>query len=155
MISLIRIDDRLIHGQVMAVWTRTLSVNHILVADDAVVADSFSRQIMQLAMPPAVKLTIADIRDAAALLPSIETDASRTLVLIKTVASAVQLHAGYPFRALNVGGIGMTPGRKALWRSIAASPAEMHLLEQLRQKGVDIYLQMIPSDEKRRIIGQP
>ncbi len=151
MISLIRIDDRLIHGQVMAVWARVLSIDHILVADDAVAADAFSQQIMRLAMPPNMRLSVAGIAAAAGMLKIAEVDASRTLVLLKSVQAAVHLYELHAFRNLNVGGIGMTPGRQSLWRSIAASPAEVELLGNLRRSGVDVYLQMIPSDEKRRL----
>ncbi len=153
MISLIRVDDRLIHGQVMAVWVRLLSINRILVADDEAAADAFSRQIMQLAMPSSTLLSVTPIDEAASQLPTIETDPSHTLVLLRTVAAAAQLHLRYAYRTLNIGGIGMAPGRKPLWRSIAASASEVEMLSQLRRDGVDVYLQMIPSDVKKRIAG--
>jgi PTS system mannose-specific IIB component len=153
MIILIRIDDRLIHGQVMAVWARVLNINHILVADDATTADPFSQQIMQLAMPATIKLTISSVDAAGGKLAQTEADATRTLVLLKSVDAAVRLYANYPFRELNVGGIGMAPGRKLIWRSIAASPEEMQALRHLRNQGVDVYWQMIPTDEKRRLTG--
>jgi D-glucosaminate-specific PTS system IIB component len=151
MISLIRIDDRLIHGQVMAVWARVLSLDHIIVADDATAADAFSQQIMRLAMPPTIRLSVASIADASGLLKTAEVDASRTLILLRSVEAAARLYEDYCFRHLNVGGIGMTPGRKLLWRSIAASPEEVVSLRKLKRAGVDVYLQMIPSDEKRRL----
>jgi mannose/fructose/N-acetylgalactosamine-specific phosphotransferase system component IIB len=153
MISLIRIDDRLIHGQVMAVWARVLGTTHILVIDDETAADAFSQQIMQLAMPPSIKLNIASTDAATDKLRIAEIDHTRTLVLLRNVDAALRLHATYPFRELNVGGIGMAPGRNPLWRSIAASPEEIDHLSALRDRGVDVYLQMIPSDEKRRMVN--
>jgi len=152
MISLIRIDDRLIHGQVMAVWVRLLSIDHIIVADDATFADAFSQQIMQLAMPANMKLTIAGINDAAKMMSMVETDASHTLVLLKSVEAADRLYDLFHFQKLNVGGIGMSLERRMLWRSIAASSAERASLHRLALAGVDVYLQMIPSDEKHRLL---
>jgi mannose/fructose/N-acetylgalactosamine-specific phosphotransferase system component IIB len=151
MISLIRLDDRLIHGQVIAVWARALGTTQIVVADDDVAADSFTRQVMQLAMPPSIKLVVNPVRDAAAALARAETDATRTLVLLKTVEAARQLHALYPYNELDVGGIGMAPGRSLIWRSIAASPEELRTLRALCDQGVDVYLQMVPVDDKRRL----
>jgi PTS system mannose-specific IIB component len=149
MISLIRIDDRLIHGQIMAVWVRMLRIDHILVADDATAADSFSQQMMQFAMSDSITLTVSDIVTAAGKLAQAASDSTHTLVLLRSVDAAVRLHAAYPFRELNVGGIGMLPGRKLVWRSIAASPAELAALRRLRTQGVNVYLQMIPTDDRK------
>src|SRR6516164_2804007 len=106
MISLIRIDDRLIHGQVMAVWVRALNVTHILVIDDATAADAFTRQVMHLAMPHGMALTISTLGDAPRHLSGAAKDPSRTLVLLKSVAAAKQLRAHFSYKELNVGGIG-------------------------------------------------
>jgi PTS system mannose-specific IIB component len=151
MISLIRIDDRLIHGQVMAVWARVLNTTHILVIDDDSAADAFAQQVMQLAMPAGMHLRVSRVDDSAPLLTFAAQDASRTLILLKDVHTAVRVHRLYPYRELNVGGIGMAPGRQMLWRSIAAAPDEVQQLRSLTAQGVDVYLQMVPGDEKRHI----
>ena len=148
MLSLIRIDDRLIHGQVMAAWVRTLNVTHILVIDDATAADPFSQQVMQLAMPPTITLTISSTAAAADHLSRAAADTARTLVLLPSVAAANAVFQRYPFKALNVGGVGMSQGRKLIWRSIAASTEEIAQLHALRDAGVDVYLQMIPADQR-------
>ena len=151
MISLIRIDDRLIHGQVMAVWVRTLGVTHILVIDDAVAADPFSQQVMRLAVPAAIALTISPVDTAADHLARAAGDSSHTLVLLRDVDTATAIHRRFPFQELNVGGIGMFPGRKLIWRSIAASASEVAQLRALSQAGVYVYLQMIPSDQRHAL----
>jgi PTS system mannose-specific IIB component len=148
MLSLIRIDDRLIHGQVMAAWVRTLSVTHILVIDDAAAADPFSQQVMQLAMPPTITLTISPIATCAEPLSRAAADSARTLVLLASIAAAAAVFQRYPFKELNVGGVGMAQGRKLIWRSIAASPEEIAQLHTLQDGGVDVYLQMIPADPR-------
>ena len=149
MVDLVRIDDRLVHGQVMAAWAPALRTTHILVADDDSAADDFARQIMQLAMPAHIALTIETVDSAASRLPAIAADASHTLVLLKSVAAAVRLHHLWPLVSLNVGGIGMAPGRALVWRSIAASPQEVAALQRLRAQGVDVYFQMVPGDTKQ------
>jgi len=148
MISLIRIDDRLIHGQVMAVWARALRITHIIVADDEIAADAFARQIMRLAMPPSIALSIVGINNCAALLTAAQSDSSRTLVLLKSVASAMYLHDLFPLKELNVGGLGMAPRRKLVWKSIAASAEEIDYLRKLGDSGVDVYFQMVPGEAR-------
>ncbi len=149
MIALIRIDDRLVHGQVMAVWARALNIDHILVADDETAGDAFARQVMQLAMPRGITLVVDTVAGAGPRLASAARDSHRWLVLLRDVASAARLREAYPFDALNVGGIGMKPGRHLVWRSIAMSPEEAAALRDLRAQGVDVYLQMVPGDPRK------
>lgn len=149
MIALIRIDDRLAHGQVMAVWARALNIDHLLIADDETAGDAFARQVMQLAMPRGMTLVIDTVAGAGSRLASAARDNHRWLALLRDVASAVRLHSVFPFDALNVGGLGMMPGRRLVWRSIALSPEEAASLRALRAQGVDVYLQMVPSDPRK------
>ncbi len=149
MIALIRIDDRLVHGQIMAVWARALNIDHILVADDETAGDAFARQVMQLAMPSEITLVVDTVAGAGSTLASAAHDSHRWLVLLRDVASAVRLRKACPFDALNVGGIGMKPGRHLVWRSIALSPEESAALRALRAQGVEVYLQMLPSDPRK------
>ena len=150
MLNLIRIDDRLIHGQVMAVWVRALSINYILVIDNATAADTFSQQVMQLAVPSNMRLSISSVAAAAPALHSAHTSSDHALVLLRDVESAAELQPLYNLPALNLGGSGMSAGRKLIWRSIALSKRQIELLNQLQADGVDVYLQMVPSDLKRR-----
>ncbi len=151
MISLIRVDDRLIHGQVMAVWVRALNITHIIVVDDDTAADLFSQQVMRLAIPQGMALTISPLSTATESLRKATKDGSHTLVLIRSIDTAVKLFDHFPYKDLNVGGIGMSPGRKLLWRSIAASQQEVDQLRGLRDAGVNVYLQMIPSEPRRSL----
>ncbi|MGQ9814451.1 MAG: PTS sugar transporter subunit IIB [Candidatus Roseilinea sp.] len=150
MIALIRVDDRLAHGQVMAVWARALKIDHLLVADDETAGDAFAQQVMQLAMPRGITLLVHTIAGAGPRLAAAAHDSHRWLVLLRDVASAIRLREAYAFDALNVGGVGMMPGRRLVWRSIALSPEEAAALRDLRAQGVDVYLQMLPSDPKKR-----
>jgi mannose/fructose/N-acetylgalactosamine-specific phosphotransferase system component IIB len=150
MLSLIRVDDRLIHGQVMAVWVRALSINHILVIDNITAADAFSQQVMQLAVPTSIKLHIHSIANAALALQNAEASADHVLVLLRDVETAAEIHTLFHLPAINLGGSGMSAGRKLVWRSIALSHRQIELLEKMQTDGVDVYLQMVPSEHKRR-----
>ena len=150
MIALIRLDDRLIHGQVMAVWARHLKINRILVIDDESAADAFALQLLELAMPAHIRLSVSTVADAPAALKALSTDGTRTLVLLKRVEDAMALHATAPLAHLNLGNLGMRDGRRLIWRTVALSPAELFALKQLQSSGVDVFLQMVPSDDRQR-----
>ena len=151
MLSLIRLDDRLIHGQVMAVWVRRLSITHILVLHDDTAGDEFARTLMQMAMPPRISLTVAPVAEATAMLEEMQRNDTRTLVLRARVEDAVAVHQQWPLPHLNVGNLGMRDGRRLIWRTVALSPAELTALHQLESAGVDVFLQMIPSDDRQRL----
>ncbi len=151
MLSLIRLDDRLIHGQVMAVWVRRLSITHILVLHDDTAGDEFARTLMQTAMPPRISLTVAPVAEATAMLEEMQRNDTRTLVLLARVEDAVAVHQQWPLPHLNVGNLGMREGRRLIWRSVALSSSERLALHQLQSAGVDVFMQMVPSDQKMRL----
>jgi mannose/fructose/N-acetylgalactosamine-specific phosphotransferase system component IIB len=148
MILLTRLDDRLIHGQVMAVWVRHLNIDTILVIDDDSADDDFSRKLMHMAMPKGIALTISRVADAAAHIARIAENEARALLLFKDVQSLATVHAAVGLAHINVANLGMQPGRSLLWRSVATSAEELALLRQIESSGAHVYLQMVPSDRK-------
>lgn len=149
-IGLIRIDDRLIHGQVIAVWSRERKFTRILVLDDQVAADPFMVDVLGLAAPPNINVEAMSIVDGAKDLMSGRADLATTMVLMKTPEAALRLYeAGLHYTALNVGGIGSKPGRKKLFKNIAASKDEIAILKQLLEKGVTITLLTVPGEKSK------
>jgi mannose/fructose/N-acetylgalactosamine-specific phosphotransferase system component IIB len=152
-ITLARLDDRLIHGQVMAVWTRQLHIDHILLIDDATAADAFSTTLMQTAMPKHIALSIVSGSAAGPALHARKADATRTLLLFATVDVVQIVHAAEPLPHLNVANLGMQAGRALIWRSVALSAQEHAALLDL-SKQIEVYLQMVPSDAKTALPRQ-
>lgn len=149
MLSLIRLDDRLIHGQVMAVWARQLEINHIVVVDDRAAADAFESALMQAAMPAGIALDVCAGAAAPAILTRLQGAPAHTLVLLRSIDAALALHQGFPLRHLNVGNLGLRAGRALVWRSIALSQGELTQLHALQAQGVPVFMQMNPSDKQR------
>ncbi|MCS7061966.1 MAG: PTS sugar transporter subunit IIB, partial [Anaerolineae bacterium] len=112
--------------------------------------DAFARHIMQAAMPKGITLAVDSIAGAGPILNAAAQDAHRWLVLLRSVEGAIRLHAVFPFKTLNVGGVGMAPGRRLVWRSISLSPDEIAALRDLQTQGVDVYLQMTPGEPQKR-----
>ncbi len=145
-ITLARIDDRLIHGQVLTQWLPSLRCNTVEVVDDAVRADAFLMQISTMAVPKGYTPLVHSVDEAAAYLQQPHED-EEILLLVKFPETIRRLaEKGVAFDALNVGGIGIRPGRENLYRNIAASPEEKDILRSLSKKGTRVYVQMVPSD---------
>ena len=149
-LGLVRIDDRLIHGQVIAVWCKHRRFRRIVIVDDGVAADSFMQEVLSLAAPPGLQVDVFSVEDGIKILNEDISDWGTTMVLIKSPLSAKRLYdGGLEYRALNIGGIGSGPGRKNVFKNIAISEKETVILKYLMGKGVEITLLTVP-DEKSK-----
>jgi len=149
-LGLIRIDDRLIHGQVIAVWCRHQKFTRIVIVDDGVAGDPFMRQVLSLAAPPGVQVDVLSLADAVKTFGQDSPEHKWTMILLKSPASAKRLYdGGLPYTALNVGGIGSGPGRKNIFKNIAASAEEIAILKDLAGRGVKITLLTVPGEQSK------
>lgn len=145
MIVLSRIDNRLIHGQVIEAWLPHLRVRRLVVADDESAMDPLTRTVMTMAVPPQVTVVLEKV--GAVDFRGMAQDDIRTLVLFRDVATALVARAlGLPNGVLNVGNVHAGPGRLALSRSVFLSGDEKTSLNGLQLGGMDVRLQAVPSD---------
>lgn len=146
--SLVRIDDRLIHGQVVAVWVKHIRIDRIIIVDDGVAKDPFMQEVLRLAAPPGIKVDVRTIQEAIATLGEGSPQRDRTMVLLKSPQAARLLFdGGVRFNHLNVGGIGAGPGRKSVFKNISMSDEEKEILKSLVKDGVRITLQTVPGEQ--------
>jgi mannose/fructose/N-acetylgalactosamine-specific phosphotransferase system component IIB len=144
----VRIDDRLIHGQVVTIWVKALRSNRIVIVDDNVAADSFMQDVMRLAAPPGITVDVCTVQEGITTLGEDVPSRDRILVLLKSPRSAEQLYAGgVKFKALNIGGIGAAPGRRRVFKNISMSGEEITTLQCLMAEGVEITLQTVPGEK--------
>lgn len=144
-IVLVRIDDRLIHGQVVAKWMKKLSFNMIYVVDDAVAKDSFLCQMMLSIAPKDLKVRVVDETQAIAELTGEAVDEERVCIIVKVPETLERLYeGGVKFNEIMLGGMGSRSGRTQLIRNAAASKQERETLKRLIDKGIFIYYQDIP-----------
>lgn len=148
--GMVRIDDRLIHGQVIAGWVKHLRFTRILILDDDVAADVFLQQVLRLAAPPDLRVEVFSIAEGIRMLGADTLNRRSTMILVKTPLAARRLFdEGLPYRALNIGGIGHRPGRKNIFKSISASQEEIAIFKYLLAKGVKITLLTVPGEQSQ------
>lgn len=146
-IALVRVDDRLIHGQVVVKWLRYLGANEIWIVDDQLSADSFMQSILRLAAPSGVDVEVAAAHDASRLLIRASDGGHNVLLLVKSPHAALELfEQGLHFRELNVGGLGAGPNTTRVYKSVSLSAAQIAPLRRLQEHGVRVYLQMVPEE---------
>ena len=146
-LKLVRVDDRLIHGQVVAIWLKALGAKRIVIVDDKTARDDFLREILELAAPPGVPVEVHDLERGTERVRELTTDPEPAFVLMRSPLTAVRLReAGIEFPLLNVGGMGAGPGRKPLYRNISASPEELDAMRRLEAMGTRVELRIVEND---------
>lgn len=144
-----RIDDRLIHGQVMTAWLNHHQANEIVIVDDELAKDEFTSMIMMSLIPEGITLKIESIDSASNYLQK-EGHNEKIIILVKTPGVVENLiEKGVKINSLNVGGMGMKIGRAKLYKNITASEEEKNTFRKLIDNvGLQVFVQVVPQDKK-------
>ncbi len=149
MIKMMRVDHRLLHGQVAFSWTSALSADCILIADDETASNELKKSAMKLAKPNGVRLVIKNVDEAIKSLKKGVTDKYKLFIVVGSIESAKKIIDGYPeIKTLNLGGTLPGPNKSNISKTIAITSSERDMLRDLLNEGVDINIQMVPSDSK-------
>lgn len=147
-VVLARVDDRLIHGEVVSVWTPTLSVNRIIIADDAVAADKFNKRVVKALAPDGVKVNVYSVDKASEKLKLDSEPGEKVMILTKTPISYLRMvENGVPLKEINLGGMGLRDERKTFIKNVACDEKEKDAIRQLLSKGVRVYYQLVPEQQ--------
>jgi PTS system mannose-specific IIB component len=146
-LRLVRIDDRLIHGQVVAVWLRALGARRIVIVDDASARDEFLREVLTLAAPDGVPVEVYDVASGAARCIELAKTPEPVIVLARSPRTMLALRrAGVPIEVVDLGGMGGGPGRKRFHKTISVSPDELRELRELEELGTRVVVQIVADD---------
>jgi PTS system mannose-specific IIB component/fructoselysine and glucoselysine-specific PTS system IIB component len=146
-IVLCRVDDRLVHGQVVVGWGRPLDFHRIVLVDEEVSASPWEQELYRMAAPPEMTVEFLSAAQALARLAGWEAGRERVLVLVGTIATAAELLRGAPsgLHRLNLGGIHAGPGRRERLRYLYLSDEEFAMLEEIAKQGVEVSAQDVPT----------
>jgi len=153
-VALLRVDNRLVHGQVLEAWLPALDAHGILVADDEAAGNVLARSAMALAIPPGISFEVLRVPVAAEVLrPGGKGPQSpRTLVLLRDVRDAVALHAGgVPIPQLNLGNVHFGTGRKQVSPSVYLDAQELEALDNLARAGTQVEVRAVPTEHPIRL----
>jgi PTS system mannose-specific IIB component/fructoselysine and glucoselysine-specific PTS system IIB component len=140
-----RIDDRLIHGQVVVGWGQPLDVQFIVLVDDAVAASDWEQELYRMGVPPEMEVRFHSAADAAPLLDRYRTETRPGILLTGDIATMRQLVEHGGVRDVNVGGIHHRAGRTQHLRYVFLSPAEEDALRGLSALGAVVTAQDVPA----------
>jgi mannose/fructose/N-acetylgalactosamine-specific phosphotransferase system component IIB len=153
-IVLARIDDRLIHGQVVEGWLRVIQAGRIVVVSDQAAKDNFQAGLMRLAVPPEVQLTVLSVDAAAKALLEKTWAPERVLLVMPGLKEARRLaEAGWSPEVLNLGGLHDAPGRTSHTPALALGAEDVADIRFLLARKIAIEVRPLPSDERKPVEG--
>lgn len=148
MIKMVRVDHRLLHGQVAFAWTKTLGVDCILIASDEVSKDTLRMGALRMAAPSGVKLVIKSIDDSVANILAGKTDKYNLFIILESIEDAYRLTKEVQdIRLVNLGGIKAAPDKHQISKAISVSNLDCCLLREMDKNGIRLEIRMVP-DEK-------
>lgn len=149
MLKLLRVDHRLLHGQVAFSWTQSLGTDCILIANDDVPQNDIRKTTIKLAKPQGVKLVIKNIEDSIKALQSGVTDKYKLFIVVESVKDAKALADSYPeIQQINLGGMKVREGTRNISKAINITPEEEELIKELVDKGIEVEIRQVPADKK-------
>lgn len=145
MITFLRIDGRLIHGQVVEAWLPGLKVARVVVADDEAAHSPLMKTAMGLAVPPELEVDIRPLREVP--FAALAADGVPTLLLLRDIPALVQAKAaGLPRTRVNLGNVHHGPMRRQVSTSVFLNPEELAQLKALHDDGWEIEARGVPSE---------
>jgi len=152
-IVLTRIDDRLIHGQVVEGWLKTIGVSHIVVVSDEVAADKMQQILLSMAVPRNIKVTNYSVEDGARKLQEPQPGKDRVLLLLSRPLDVLRLiEGGVKLGSVNVGGMHYSQGKRQILRNISVDEQDVKALRDIAARGVTLEGRVLPSDDPVNVI---
>jgi PTS system mannose-specific IIB component/fructoselysine and glucoselysine-specific PTS system IIB component len=147
-IALFRVDDRLVHGQVVIGWGRPLGADFVVVVDAALAASEWEQDLYRMGVPPEIDLEFCDVAGAVRRAPEWERRPEAGILLTGDIATMRALReAGWVIPRVNLGGVHAGPGRSERLPYLFLSPAELEDLRALEREGVLVTAQDVPTAE--------
>lgn len=146
-IGLIRIDDRLVHGQVVTKWMQETRCEKIVIVDNYLFTNSYLTNVFRMAAPRGMDVEVKSAEQFAKEWSEDKLGSERLLVLFKSVKVLKEaFEKGFKFEKVQIGGIGSAAGRKLVYHTVTLSHEDAEMLKELSEKNVEIFFQCVPDD---------
>ena len=154
-ISFVRIDDRLIHGQVATVWTKESGCNRIFAVSDEVAKDELRKQLVIQVSPPGIKAYVLPIAKAIEAYKNPKFDSFKTLFLFTNPTDVLRVvEGGIDIKSVNVGGMCFKAGDKQITTALCMNEVDIAAFKKLNEKGIELEVRKLAKDPKINLIDR-
>lgn len=149
----VRIDDRLIHGQVASFWCNSLGANRIMVANDKVANDPMQKSVLRMVAPAGVATSIITKEVAARNIKAGKYDAEKVFLILKSPKDALDLIGlGVNIKSINVGNMAHKDNTLQIKRSINVTDEDVENFKKLDSLGVELTSIMVPDESRSNLM---
>lgn len=148
-ILLNRVDERLIHGQILSAWVRKYGVELLVVLDDNLAEDPFTQSVFTMAMPKKIDVLFLSVQSGVQWFESHPAENRRVMVLFRNLFNFKRaFNLGYAAKTLNIGSMLAGPQRRKLNRDVFATEEEIRIMKRLLAAGVTIHIQVVGTETR-------
>lgn len=152
-IRLIRIDDRLIHGQVATTWAKTSGISRIIVVSDEVASNPIQKLLLTQAAPPEVKSHVVSVSRLKEIANHPLLYGVKVMLLFNNPIDVMRAHqAGLCFDSVNVGGMKFTEGKQMVTHFVSVDQTDIDAFKYLDSEGIELEIRKVPGDRKQNVI---
>ena len=152
MIKALRIDHRLVHGQVAFTWTHFLAATRIIVIDDKAAADEFQKMALNMAKPAGCKLNVFSVAKALERAEKIDSLTDSVFIIFGSTKDAAGYITGHPvFKALNLGGVAKKEGSRNYADVVYLTPEEEDDIRAIMATGCKVFMQQLPTTKRESL----
>ena len=148
-IVLARIDDRLIHGQVATVWSKSTNCQRIIVCDDDVAKDKIRATLLKQVAPAGIKSHVVDLDKASRVYNNPKYENERCLLLFTNPTSVLYLvEHGVDIKSVNIGGMSFHEGKRQITSAVSVDDKDVESFKKLNEKGIELEIRKVDTDKK-------
>ena len=145
-IQLVRIDDRLIHGQVVVGWVKALGIERLVVVNDLIAKNTMQKTLMEMAVPSGLQVKFCAVSDAAKAIGESGDKVKSLLLFSNPVDVLAFLVQGGPLSSVNVGGMHFGEGKRQVGKTVCVSDQDVEAFKAIRDRGVELEVRAVPGD---------
>ncbi|WP_311408179.1 PTS system mannose/fructose/N-acetylgalactosamine-transporter subunit IIB [Liquorilactobacillus uvarum] len=151
-VRLLRIDSRLLHGQVATNWAKAISVNRILVVSDRVAQDVMRRTLIIQAAPPGIKANVITVGKMIRIYNDLRFISIKPMILVEDPVDAKRLvEGGIKITSINIGAISFDSSRVMVTDTIAVGPEDVKALKWLHARGIRLDVRKVANDSSKNL----
>lgn len=148
-IRLSRIDDRLIHGQVVTVWAKEAGAERIIIVSKEVANDEIRKTLVKQAAPPGIKVNIVDVDKAVKVFNNPKYQNETVFYLFTNPTEVLEMvENNIPINSINIGGMQFKDGKKQVTKAVSVDGEDVSAFMKLAALGVDLDLRVLATDPK-------
>lgn len=152
-IRLLRIDDRLIHGQVATTWAKSTGISRIIVVSDQVATNPLQKILLKHAAPPEIKAHVISVSKLIEIANHPLMKDVKVMLLFTNPTDVMDSYKnGIRFEEVNIGGMKFTEGKQMITHFVSVDQEDISAFQYLDAKGIELEIRKVPGDRKQLVM---